>query len=40
MDWTAPGPGGLIYNEPGVLHAMRTKAEPLLAICCLWLGNA
>ena len=39
MDWTTPGPGGLIYNEPNVLHAMRTDAQPLLAIWCLWVGN-
>ena len=39
MDWTTPGPGGLIYNEPNVLHAMRTEAQPLLAIWCLWLGS-
>ena len=36
MEWTTPGPGGLIYNEPNVLHAMRTEAQPLLAIWCLW----
>ena len=39
MDWTTPGPGGLIYNEPNVLHAMRTDAQPLLAIWCLWVGS-
>jgi hypothetical protein len=39
MDWTAPGPGGLIYNDPNVLHAMRTEAQPLLAIWCLWVGS-
>jgi hypothetical protein len=39
MDWTTPGPGGLIYNEPNVLHAMRTEAQPLLAIWCLWVGS-
>jgi hypothetical protein len=38
MDWTTPGPGGLIYNELNVLHAMRTEAQPLLAIWCLWVG--
>ena len=38
MDWTTPGPGGLIYNDPNVLHAMRTEAQPLLAIWCLWVG--
>jgi quercetin dioxygenase-like cupin family protein len=39
MEWTTPGPGGLIYNEPNVLHAMRTEAQPLLAIWCLWVGS-
>jgi quercetin dioxygenase-like cupin family protein len=39
MDWTTPGPGGLIYNEPNVLHAMRTEEQPLLAIWCLWVGS-
>ena len=38
MDWTTPGPGGLSYNEPNVMHAMRTDAQPLLAIWCLWVG--
>jgi Dimethlysulfonioproprionate lyase len=38
MDWTTPGPGGLIYNPPNILHAMRTDDEPLLAIWCLWVG--
>ena len=38
MDWTTPGRGGLIYNEPNVLHAMRTDSQPLLAIWCLWVG--
>ncbi len=26
MEWTTPGPGGLIYNEPNILHAMRTES--------------
>ncbi len=34
MDWTRPGPGGLIYNPPGIAHTMRSGAKPLLA---LWL---
>ena len=38
MEWTTPGPGGLIYNDPNVMHAMRTEAQPLLAIWCLWMG--
>ena len=32
MDWTEPGPGGVIYNPPGILHAMRSHAQPLLAL--------
>lgn len=32
MDWTAPGPGGIIYNPPGILHAMRAGEGPLLAL--------
>lgn len=35
-EWQEPGPGGLIYNEPGVMHAMRAGQEPLLAVWCLW----
>ncbi|WP_245414670.1 dimethylsulfonioproprionate lyase family protein [Aestuariivirga litoralis] len=38
MDWTAPGPGGLIYNPPGILHAMRSHDEPFLALWFLPLG--
>jgi quercetin dioxygenase-like cupin family protein len=34
MDWTEPGPGGLVYNTPGILHAMRSGSAPFLA---LWL---
>lgn len=32
MDWTEPGPGGIIYNPPGILHAMRSDADPFLAL--------
>lgn len=32
MDWAEPGPGGIIYNPPGILHAMRSHAEPFLAL--------
>lgn len=35
MDWTDPGLGGLIYNPPGILHAMRSGPKPFLAIWCL-----
>jgi hypothetical protein len=32
MDWTEPGPGGLIYNPPGIRHAMRSGPLPFLAL--------
>ncbi len=32
MDWTEPGPGGIIYNPPGILHAMRAGSTPMLAL--------
>jgi len=32
MDWTEPGPGGVIYNPRGILHAMRSEAQPMLAL--------
>ena len=35
MDWTDPGLGGLIYNPPSILHAMRSGPKPFLAIWCL-----
>jgi len=35
MDWTAPGIGGLIYNPPGILHAMRSGPKPFIAVWCL-----
>jgi len=34
--WWAPGPGGIVYNPPGILHAMRSGTQPLLAVWCLW----
>jgi hypothetical protein len=38
MDWTAPGPGGIIYNPPGILHAMRSGPKPFLALWLLPIG--
>lgn len=32
MDWTEPGPGGIIYNPPGILHAMRSGSSAFLAL--------
>ncbi|MGE0859194.1 MAG: dimethylsulfonioproprionate lyase family protein [Gammaproteobacteria bacterium] len=36
--WVTPGIGGLVHNPPGIRHAMRAGAEPLLAAWCLWVG--
>jgi hypothetical protein len=36
--WIEPGVGGLIYNPPGIRHAMRSGREPFLAAWCLWVG--
>jgi len=30
--WHGPGPGGIVHNPPGILHAMRGTEVPLLAI--------
>lgn len=32
MDWTDPGARGVIYNRPGIRHAMRSGAGPFLAL--------
>jgi len=37
-EWFEPGPGGIFYNEPHILHAMRSADAPLLAIWCLYAG--
>ncbi len=34
--WHEPGPGGIVHNPPGIMHAMRAGEAPLLAIWCLW----
>lgn len=36
--WVTPGMGGLVYNPPGIRHAMRSGPAPLLAAWCLWAG--
>ncbi|MBW4024693.1 MAG: transcriptional regulator [Proteobacteria bacterium] len=33
--WFEPGFGGTFFNEPGILHAMRSGPEPLFAIWLL-----
>jgi quercetin dioxygenase-like cupin family protein len=37
--WHAPGPGGLVHNPPGIVHAMRSGEAALLAIWCLWVAG-
>jgi hypothetical protein len=37
--WHEPGIGGLVYNPPGIVHAMRSTERPLLAVWFLWTGQ-
>ena len=37
--WHEPGTGGLVYNPPNVVHAMRSTEQPLLALWFLWTGQ-
>jgi quercetin dioxygenase-like cupin family protein len=34
--WHEPGSGGLVYNAPDIVHAMRSSELPLLALWFLW----
>jgi quercetin dioxygenase-like cupin family protein len=34
--WHEPGIGGLVYNPPNIVHAMRSTERPLLAAWFLW----
>jgi Dimethlysulfonioproprionate lyase len=34
--WHEPGIGGLVYNPPNIVHAMRSEERPLLALWFLW----
>ena len=36
--WRRKGPGTLVHHVPMMRHAMRTSAEPLLALYC-WTGD-
>ena len=38
--WHEPGVGGVVYNPPDIMHAMRSHDAPLLAIWCLWADGA
>ncbi|MBB2202637.1 dimethylsulfonioproprionate lyase family protein [Gluconacetobacter tumulisoli] len=37
--WHAPGTGGIVYNPPNIVHAMRSGQDPLLALWCLWIAS-
>lgn len=37
--WFEPGMGGILYNEPGITHAMKSGEAPLFAIWCLWVDG-
>ena len=37
--WHEPGVGGVVYNPPDIVHAMRADTKPLFAIWCLPLDN-
>ena len=37
--WHSPGQGGIVYNPPNIVHAMRAGPHtPLFATWCLWAG--
>ncbi len=38
--WFEPGVGGIVYNPPDIVHAMKSGAAPLLAVWCLWEGHS
>lgn len=38
--WFEPGLGGILYNSPDIVHAMRSGDRPLLAVWALWNGAA
>lgn len=33
--WWEPGIGGIVYNQPDVVHAMKSGTTPLFAVWCL-----
>ena len=37
--WFEPGIGGTVFNEPNVVHAMRSGSVPLFAVWCLRPGK-
>lgn len=39
-EFRAPGIGGFVHNVPNIIHGMRSKEVPLLAVWSLWMGDA
>jgi hypothetical protein len=39
LPWIEPGVGGIVYNRPDVVHAMKSGNEPLFAVWCLLGGG-
>ena len=35
----SPGVGGFVHNIPNIVHGMRSKDVPLLAVWSLWMGD-
>ncbi|MBO88490.1 MAG: transcriptional regulator [Rickettsiales bacterium] len=35
----SPGIGGFVHNVPNIVHGMRSKDVPLLAVWSLWMGD-
>jgi quercetin dioxygenase-like cupin family protein len=33
--WHEPGIGGIVYNTPNIVHAMKSAEQPLFAVWCL-----
>lgn len=38
--WFRPGPGGIVHNPPGIVHAMRAGETPLFALWILKMPEA
>lgn len=38
--WFRPGPGGIVHNPPGIVHAMRSGVAPLFALWILKMPEA
>lgn len=39
-EFKSPGIGGFVHNIPNIVHGMRSKDVPLLAVWSLWMGDS